>query len=269
MFKKPALLGIAFTLALAAISLTVQPVPASNIKDIYFEQANNQSQQTNTGLAYWIELSRAGRRQKVDSRFQFRSGDLIRLHVKANMNGYIHVILSKGSSGKQTILFPIKGLDSSSLITANKEYLIPRTFMHFDNVPGTEHLKIALSRQNIPSSQLFKPSRSDQIATVSIHNDELESAQTENEEVLVAFNDEENTSAGETLKAISSNQEAFSKDLDRIIPVRHAPPSKKTGARRRRPPSTTSITTPPPYTYVVLNNVQQALVADLALNHAR
>lgn len=101
------------------------------------------------GIAYWVEWERPGAaptRIADPSRFVFRSGDRIRLHVKTNVPGYLYV-MNRGASGRDAMLFPYAGMaDRLNRVEGRKEYTIPpRGWIMFDDQPGEEMLLFAVS----------------------------------------------------------------------------------------------------------------------------
>lgn len=125
----------------------------SGAKGLFFEQLEKPSQNLNTGIRYSIELKRNGKTQRVSNKFQFRTGDSIRFHVTSNINGFAYILLSSGSRGEQSVLFPDESTKESNRVERGKEYVMPgKGFLTFDENPGTEKLTLLLSRSPINAS---------------------------------------------------------------------------------------------------------------------
>ncbi|MBN9394763.1 MAG: DUF4384 domain-containing protein [Candidatus Melainabacteria bacterium] len=125
----------------------------SGAKGLFFEQLEKPSQNLNTGIRYSIELKRNGKTQRVSNKFQFRTGDSIRFHVTSNINGFAYILLSSGSRGEQSVLFPDESTKETNRVERGKEYVMPgKGFLTFDENPGTEKLTLLLSRSPINAS---------------------------------------------------------------------------------------------------------------------
>jgi len=125
----------------------------SGAKGLFFEQLEKPSQNLNTCIRYSIELKRNGKTQRVSNKFQFRTGDSIRFHVTSNINGFAYILLSSGSRGEQSVLFPDESTKETNRVERGKEYVMPgKGFLTFDENPGTEKLTLLLSRSPINAS---------------------------------------------------------------------------------------------------------------------
>jgi hypothetical protein len=104
------------------------------------------------GLKYSIlkqDPSRGFRSVNVDS--VFHSGDSIRVRVESNENGYLY-ILSRGSSGAWTVLFPNKTIrGGDNFIQASAKHDLPSSEHRwtFDEKKGEEKLFLVLSRKPV------------------------------------------------------------------------------------------------------------------------
>jgi hypothetical protein len=147
MHKNPASNLLVFVLVGAIFVLLAAPARAANgAKDLFSTQLNNPSSVTNYGLRYWIELVRGGHASKVDSQYSFQTGDRIRFHVSPNIDGFMYIFMTAGSSGNQAVLFPVAGTGDNNKVVAGKEYVIPEvTMLQFDEHPGVETLQLVLS----------------------------------------------------------------------------------------------------------------------------
>ncbi|MBU6455133.1 MAG: DUF4384 domain-containing protein [Cyanobacteria bacterium REEB67] len=157
-------------------------------KGLFFEQLEKPSESLNTGLRYWIEMKRDGVTQRVSNKMQFKSGDSIRFHVRSNINGYAYILLSSGSRGEQSVLFPDEKAGESNKLDRTREYVLPQDgYLTFDENPGTEKLTLLLSRTPIDAqAYLAKPSGTKEVTLIA-------SAQTGSKDLVpariyVAFN---------------------------------------------------------------------------------
>lgn len=117
-------------------------------KGLFFEQLDSPTKSMNTGVQYYIELIRDGKRTKVSNKYGFQNGDKIKFHVKANIDGYAYILLKSGSRGEQSVLFPNQGDDNK--VKRGDDYVIPADgFLTFDENPGTEKVSLVLSRMPI------------------------------------------------------------------------------------------------------------------------
>lgn len=99
-------------------------------------------------------------------RAEYRIGDKVRVHFRANRDGYL-TLLNVGTSGKLTILFP-NMLHRDNFVYANKEYEIPSQEYGFEyelqGPPGVEKLKAIVTMQKVellesqfaPDGSLFR-----------------------------------------------------------------------------------------------------------------
>jgi hypothetical protein len=137
------------------------PGEMAGAKGLFFEQLEKPEQTLNTGIRYWIELRRGGSVQRVSNKFQFRTGDSIRFHVRSNIDGFAYILLSSGSRGEQSVLFPDESIKESNRVERGKDYVLPgKGSLTFDENPGTEKLTLLLSRRSIDAqAYLMKPER--------------------------------------------------------------------------------------------------------------
>lgn len=110
-------------------------------------------------LSYWIELLRDGKFYRCNNKMTFKTGDEIRFHMTPSSNGYV-IVMMKGSSGKNAILFPGDETGLNNELLANKDCVVPnQSYLKFDSTPGTEKLSVLFSREKInPNMQLYQPS---------------------------------------------------------------------------------------------------------------
>lgn len=101
-------------------------------------------------ISYWIELMREGKRYRCNNKTPFKSGDEIRLHVRANVDGYAYILLKAGSSGKHAVLFPDEQTGRYNRVGALRDIALPtKTWLRFDNTAGQEKISIVFSRRPI------------------------------------------------------------------------------------------------------------------------
>ncbi len=106
------------------------------------------------GVRYSVlKRDAAGRFAEVDPDTTFRSGDRIRIQVKANTSGYLYVV-AQGSSGTWQVLFPSADVEGgSNLLEPGDARQVPpgdRGQFVFDDRGGTEKLFLVLARQAEP-----------------------------------------------------------------------------------------------------------------------
>ncbi|HEY9791408.1 MAG TPA: caspase family protein, partial [Candidatus Obscuribacterales bacterium] len=131
-------------------------VPASP-KDLFYKQT--------LGLQYSIELIRGNESYVVDSRFPFRSGDQIRFRVRPNINGYMYIVMSQGSSGASATLFPDTNYSDNNSVAEGYEYIVPsKGTLVFDKNAGLEHVQLVLSKQPFDPLSIDKRERSVKIS---------------------------------------------------------------------------------------------------------
>ena len=101
------------------------------------------------GVKYWVMVSTPQGMKRVTTSYHFKSGDKILLKVVPNVSGYMYVY-NKGTSGKQTILYPSSS-SGSGYVVANQEYPIPSSGMiTFDSNPGSEDIGVFLTQNPMP-----------------------------------------------------------------------------------------------------------------------
>ena len=131
-----------------------------NADALYDKQLNKPGEKINTGVTYWLELHRDGNKTQVSNRTEFHSGDGLRFHCKPNFNGYAYILMMEASQGDHYVLFPTKKFPNNRF-AAGKEISLPvgnegsRAWLKFDKIPGTETLRLILSRQPIDTKGQF------------------------------------------------------------------------------------------------------------------
>lgn len=221
-----------FPLALLMI-LICQALPAtaqSSAKGMFFEQLESPRESINTGLKYWIQMRRDKKLSLVDNRVDFMAGDEIRFQIVPNITGYAYVVLQKGTTGQRKVLFP-NSYESNGKVLAGRQYLLPtRGYLDVDAIPGTEIIRIVLSRHPLSPAALLKEEPSN---TIKITKGLSSAEPIQNENCLVTFSQAETKQvdfAEEKDKSEGKGiQEDFSKDLN-YVP---GPPTKKRASKSR------------------------------------
>lgn len=221
---------------LAASCLAAPCQSIQGAKSLFYRQQANPGVVINNGIQYWIELNRGGQVSKVSNKFAFKSGDRIKIHVTANIEGFAYIILREGSSGEQSVLFPDEHLRESNKITASTDYPIPREgYLAFDQNPGTEKLILLLSRKALDPSKYLADKTKEHVRIAAVPSGAKDLVPGS---VVLAYSDQDQ-------------------------PATNRPPEKKPSSNPSRPSTVTdqSITT------CVQTDPNQVLAIDLALLH--
>lgn len=171
-------------------------------KGLFFEQLDSPSKDLNTGVQYWIELERDGETIRTNNKAEFRSGDRIRFRVKSNIKGYAYILLTTGSRGEQSVLFPDPSVNESNKVLPGKTYTLPGMgSLTFDENPGMEKVTLLLSRHPIDAqAYLDKPTEQPTlIASAMTGSKDLVPAK-----VLVSYADPNKSFPGSNLKVARS-----------------------------------------------------------------
>lgn len=271
-------------LALSAI-LICQALPAlaqSSAKGMFFEQLDAPRESINTGLKYWIQMRRDKKLSLVDNRIDFMAGDEIRFQIVPNITGYAYVVLQKGTTGQKKVLFP-NSYEPNGKVLAGRQYLLPtRGYLDVDAMPGTEIIRIVLSRRPLSQAALLKEEPSN---TMKIAKGISGAEPIQNENCLVAFSQAETKQvdfAAEKGKTEGKGaQEDFSKDLNYVPGAPTKKRSSKSRVRRalhRRPVASHKMTPQQQRQQqpaanragsVTVINIEpsEKLVAEIQLNH--
>lgn len=169
-------------------------------KALYREQGDKY-----TGLQYWIELHRDNHVQKVSNKFKFQDGDRIRFHVKSNIDGYAYILLTSGSRGEQSVLFPDESASDDNRVKRSKDYVLPEVgYLTFDENPGNEKVTLLLSRTPINAqAYLDKPTEEPTLIASAIPG----SKDLIPQKVLVAYGNPNKTFPSSSLKVKTSEPE--------------------------------------------------------------
>ncbi len=123
---------------------------ATSARSAYLRQLVNPESKQNLGVAYFIELNRAGKLYKTNNKCKFRSGDQIRFHVFANADAYVYIIMRQGTKGTKSVLFPLAETGTDNLVKRGRDCIVPtESALQFDENPGVENVGLLLSRQKI------------------------------------------------------------------------------------------------------------------------
>lgn len=265
--------------------LICQALPATaqnSAKGMFFEQLDSPRETINTGLKYWIQMRRDKKLSLVDNRIDFMAGDEIRFQIVPNITGYAYVVLQKGTTGQKKVLFP-NSYEPNGKVLAGRQYLLPtRGYLDVDAMPGTEIIRIVLSRRPLSQAALLKeePSNTMKIAkgisgAEPIQNENCLVAFSQAESKQVDFAEENNKTEGKGI------EEDFSKDLNYVPGAPTKRRSSKSRVRRalHRRPLAGRKTTPqqqrqqqPAANHagsVTVINIEpsEKLVAEIQLNH--
>lgn len=137
---------------------TIQPTTGTTTKKKLKDTAaagktKTTSKEIATGLSYWLEVVQPNGktvRATAESRV-FKSGERIRFAFKSNKEGYLY-LLSLGSSGRGTVLFPDPRIaGGKNIVSASEPYVIPfgeKSFV-MDAIPGEERVLVFFSEVEI------------------------------------------------------------------------------------------------------------------------
>lgn len=107
-------------------------------------------------ISYWIELARGGKVYRCNNKTSFKSGDAIKFHIIPQTDGYAYVVMNKSSRGKSATLFPSAETGTNNFLTKGQDYPLPsKTWLKFDENPGTEEVSLVFSQKKIsPQKEL-------------------------------------------------------------------------------------------------------------------
>ncbi len=130
----------------------------SKARKAFVDQLNNPTEKLNVGLSYWIELTRDNKSFRSNNKARFKTGDMIKFHILANADGFVYIVMKKGSSGAQTLLFPSAETGLNNEISAARDYVVPTTTaLQFDAKPGIEDIALIFSRTRLDPKQYLDP----------------------------------------------------------------------------------------------------------------
>lgn len=108
-------------------------------------KANSPVVQKYSGMKYWIELQRGDKLMRVSPGYLFQSGDRFKIGVITKQDGYLY-LSNTGTTGQSHILYPPPNSNDDGFVKAGTVYILPlKGMMEFDNNPGEELFKLALS----------------------------------------------------------------------------------------------------------------------------
>ena len=159
--------GLFMTMGMPAFASLEGDDDDSGAKGLFFEQLDSPSKTLNTGVQYWIELNRSGQTTRVTNKHEFRSGDQIWFNVKSNIKGYAYILLTTGSRGEQSVLFPDPSVTETNRVTPGKVYRIPgKGALTFDENPGLEKVTLLISRHPIDAQAYLNKNTQNENATL-------------------------------------------------------------------------------------------------------
>lgn len=197
-------LSLILSLALVASTSGLGYCLEKGAKGLFFEQMESPEKALNTGVQYYIELDRSGSTRKVTNKEKFQNGDRIRFHLKSNIDGYAYILLSSGSRGEQSVLFPDPASGDNNQVKRGKDYILPESgFLTFDENPGTEKVTLVLSRTPIDAqAYLGKPSEAPTLIASAMTG----SKDLIPQKVLVAYNDPAETKQKFSKESIAESE---------------------------------------------------------------
>lgn len=256
-----------------------------------------------TGLSFYIKLTRNGRTTLVDSRTKFKGGDQVRFVITPTINGYASIVLLQGSSGKSAVLFPDPQYDKSNRVTRGVEVSIPARQsapLAFDNTPGREHIRIALTRTNVDAATFIGAQAPAKLAMANISANPAIDPTGGHNEVKVSFKEDipkpqpvtvhhaaTGTQSSGAAVSPPTNTDAIQnaipdedmgKDMFRDASgagggavhhgaTSHHPVHARHSAYHAAYTSTYTPPPPPPSTVVMNSNANEDLYADISLEH--
>lgn len=155
----------ALTIAVSQSANAEQAKTKVNARNMFVEQLNKPKEEINAGVTYWLELERNKKKSRVSNKTTFASGDHVKVHIKSNFDGYAYILMMQGSNGDKAVLFPDKENAKSNQIKAGQEISIPNgeNALSFDDTPGTETLRIIVSRKPIDAEKELGTSAPQQV----------------------------------------------------------------------------------------------------------
>jgi hypothetical protein len=112
------------------------------------------------GLRYALVQVVNGIESEVSPSATFHSGDMVRVRVEGNREGYLYVI-SRGSSGTWKPLFPASDINGGdNKVAAHRGYALPsaRQAFTFDEQPGQEQMFVIYSPEPVHDIEAMIPS---------------------------------------------------------------------------------------------------------------
>jgi hypothetical protein len=110
----------------------------------HFRESDPASDAGLLGLRYSVLQLVRGAWQEVDPTKEFHAGDLIRLRMESNTDGYFYVA-NRGTSGNWRVFYPQPG-QPNTVWSQQPTFLLSGISMEFDHSPGTERLHVVFSK---------------------------------------------------------------------------------------------------------------------------
>lgn len=110
-----------------------------------------------SNLTYWIELKRDGKTFRCNNKTVFQSGDEIRFHMRAGVDGFAYILLQQGTGGGRAVLFPEQRTGTNNAIASGKDCAIPTmTYLKFDDHPGIEKVSLIFSKRPMDADSVLR-----------------------------------------------------------------------------------------------------------------
>jgi hypothetical protein len=202
------------------------------------------------GLRYALVKVTEGVESEINPTATFHSGDMVRVKVEGNRDGYLYVI-ARGSSGNWKPLFPAPDINGGdNHVAAHANYALPSSTQAFtfDEQAGEEKLFIIYSAEPVRDMEAMIPSLSQQ------GKSERPAAPTKALPLITA------TLAPITDNFVSQMRQTYSRDLVVQTVTPKAPRAVPQVQAEAAPPKAESAV------YVV-NKSGGRLVADIRLEH--
>ncbi|HUB32728.1 MAG TPA: DUF4384 domain-containing protein, partial [Bryobacteraceae bacterium] len=119
------------------------PIPVTNAAYVQTESP--------LGLRYALVQVVNGAEREVSPQSTFHSGDMVRVKIEGNRNGYLYVI-ARGSSGNWKPLFPAPDINGGeNRVAPHQRYTLPSSSQAFtfDEQPGQEQLFLIYSAEPV------------------------------------------------------------------------------------------------------------------------
>jgi hypothetical protein len=173
-------------------------------KDLYYKQLNDNSGSSigtkgdsnskvqtpkSMGLNFGIELRRNSQAPvAVSTQHVFQNGDGIQFKVKSNIEGYMYVFMTHGSTGSRAQLYPPANQpQEDNKIEKGITYTVPEGgLICFDNNPGIETVQLCLSPKPMNADEVLKSTRG---VTIVPKGHPAPVSATKSNTTLVAFED--------------------------------------------------------------------------------
>jgi len=127
------------------------PAPAQAAPPVTVTNAAYVQTESPLGLRYALVQVVNGAEREVSPQSTFHSGDMVRVKIEGNRNGYLYVI-ARGSSGNWKPLFPAPDINGGeNRVAPHQRYTLPSSSQAFtfDEQPGQEQLFLIYSAEPV------------------------------------------------------------------------------------------------------------------------